>query len=76
MKKKFKIRIEYDCEPETKGAVIASSRKAALRMVTANPRYKVTQVYCEAIPSTQACLFSDDWNERLVPTFKKLESMF
>jgi hypothetical protein len=65
MKKKFKIRIEYDCEPETKGAVHAYSREQALAIVTANPSYKVTKVYCEEISPYQACLFSDDWNERI-----------
>lgn len=65
MKKKFKIRIEYDCEPETKGAVMAYNREQALAMVTRNPHYKVTKVYCEEISPFQACLFSDDWDERL-----------
>ena len=63
--KKFKIRIEYDCEPETKGAVHASNRSEALAMVTPNPKYTVTKTFCEEIPMTQACLFSDDWDERV-----------
>ena len=63
--KKYKIRIEYDCQPETKGAVMAKSREAALKVVTPNPAYKVTKIFCEEIPLNQACLFSDDWDERI-----------
>jgi hypothetical protein len=61
---KWKIRIQYDLAPETKGAVRAWNRTDALAMVTPDPRYKVTKIYCEEIPWTQACLFSDDWDER------------
>jgi hypothetical protein len=64
-KPKFKIRIEYLMEPETKGAVRAWNRDEALAMVTPNPSYKVTKVFCEEIPWTQACLFSDDWDQRV-----------
>jgi hypothetical protein len=63
--KKYKIRIEYDCQPETKGAVMAKSREAARKVVTPNPAYKVTKIFCEEIPLNQACLFSDDWDERI-----------
>jgi hypothetical protein len=64
--RKFKIRIEYDCEPETKGAVHARNRTEALALVTPNPNYRVTKVYCEEISWTQACLYSDDWDQRLI----------
>lgn len=67
MKRKYKIRFEYGgLAPETKGALRANDRSEALSMVTPDPRYKVTKMLCEEIPWTQACLFSDDWDQRCV----------